>query len=358
VTLVDRYGPGNSLSSSSGPTRLWRIADPLPAAVRLGRRSVAAMDRLSREGSAELRVQQGMLWRDTEAALTELKVVLDTERVELTEVDADDVGRFLPILRPDHRPALWLPEAGSLLSGALLATYQRILAQHGAETMYGGEVASVDPDAVPVRVSLTDGRRLTADRVVLCPGPGAPALLGCLGLEVPLQPFAEQVVHLGDGGASDRYDDLPCLIDGPTETDPAVYAMPTPGVGYKIGLDDPLRALTTADVDRTPHPGLTVRISDYARRAMPRLGTSLVDELVCSWTDSPDGWFVVDRVGGAVLACGDSGKGFKYSAAMGEVLSDLAEDAEPHPDVAAMSATRFAETSRPDAWTPTALGAG
>ncbi|HET9072247.1 MAG TPA: FAD-binding oxidoreductase [Acidimicrobiales bacterium] len=28
VTVADRYGIGNDLSSSRGPTRLWRLADP------------------------------------------------------------------------------------------------------------------------------------------------------------------------------------------------------------------------------------------------------------------------------------------------------------------------------------------
>jgi glycine/D-amino acid oxidase-like deaminating enzyme len=42
-----------------------------------------------------------------------------------------------------------------------------------------------------------------------------------------------------------------------------------------------------------------------------------------------------------VLACGDSGTGFKFSALMGELLADLAEGAGPDPDVAAFSIARF-----------------
>ena len=71
-------------------------------------------------------------------------------------------------------------------------------------------------------------------------------------------------------------------------------------------------------------------------------GREVVDELVCCWTDSADGWFVVDRVGSVVVACGDAGKGFKYSPAIGEILADLAEGRPPDADVAAMSAARFA----------------
>ena len=47
VTLVDRHGVGNLLSSSAGPTRLWRLSHPDTVRVRLAQRSVAAMDRLA-----------------------------------------------------------------------------------------------------------------------------------------------------------------------------------------------------------------------------------------------------------------------------------------------------------------------
>jgi sarcosine oxidase len=70
----------------------------------------------------------------------------------------------------------------------------------------------------------------------------------------------------------------------------------------------------------------------------------VLDAQVCSWTDSPDGRFVIDRLaGGVVLACGDSGEGFKYSALMGEVLADLAEGRTPDDDIAALSSARFAD---------------
>ena len=58
---------------------------------------------------------------------------------------------------------------------------------------------------------------------------------------------------------------------------------------------------------------------------------------------SPDGRFIVDTLpGGIVLACGDSGEGFKFSALMGLVLADLAEGGEPDDDVATFGLARFA----------------
>src|SRR3954452_16694152 len=46
VTLLDHYGPGNPRSSSSGPTRIWRLTHADELRIRLAQLSVPAMERL------------------------------------------------------------------------------------------------------------------------------------------------------------------------------------------------------------------------------------------------------------------------------------------------------------------------
>jgi sarcosine oxidase len=150
---------------------------------------------------------------------------------------------------------------------------------------------------------------------------------------------------------------LPCLYDGPTDGEPGLYAMPTPGVGYKVGLDRPLRDLVPGDEDRTADPGLLAAATRRVRRDLGSVPVRPVDVHVCSWTDSPDGRFVIDRLpGGIVLACGDGGEGFKFSALMGLVLADLAEGEEPDHDVASFSLARFGDTPPRFDDTPHVLG--
>ena len=64
VSCIDRDGPGNPWSSSSGPTRLWRLADPDPAAIRLGRRASAALERIEARLGHPVHTRTGLLWRD------------------------------------------------------------------------------------------------------------------------------------------------------------------------------------------------------------------------------------------------------------------------------------------------------
>jgi sarcosine oxidase len=342
VTLVDRYGPSNALSSSVGPTRLWRLADPDPARVRLARRGLDAMRRLADRAGTPAFLTCGLLWRD-DVSLSALLATLAAQDVDHTEVAAGDVDRFFPGLRPDGRHAVWQPVAGVVLAEAALRDQLGLFEKHTGATIFGREVAEVDAGACGVRITFTDGGTLDADVVVLAAGPGAATLLDRLGVQLDLHPYLEQVVHFGDPADPWALDGLPGLFDGPTAERPGIYAMPTPGVGYKVGLDTPLRDYRRLDDDRTPDPARTATIRERVRTDLRAVSPTVVDEQVCVWTDSPDGSFVIDRLpGGIVFACGDSGEGFKYSALMGEVLADLAEGQPPDADVAALSLARFA----------------
>lgn len=352
VTLVDRYGPANRLSSSHGPTRLWRLADPDPARARLAVRGVAAMRGLADRAGFPVFQTNGLLWRD-EVSLPALTATMQALDVVHTVVDAADVGRFFPGLRDDGRAAVWQPEAGVVLAAESLRAQLGLFERHSQTTLVERSVAAVEPGP---RVVFDDGEALTADVVVVAAGPGANPLLARLGVDMGLYPYLEQVVHFGDPANPAAADGLPCLFDGPDDQRAGIYAMPTPGVGFKVGLDRPLRDYTADDVDRTPDDERSEIIRRRVAADIASVTPTVLEASVCCWTDSPDGGFVIDRLdGGVVIACGDSGEGFKYSALMGEVLADLAEGRAPDADIAALSLARFAEGPPPRSG-PHALG--
>src|SRR5919205_9583 len=100
VTLLDRFGPANDLSSSPGPTRLWRLTHPDGVRVRLGLRSVEAMQRLERLAGETVHLRRGLLWRDDADGVDDVHAALAGEHVAHEVVEPGDVGRFLPGLRP------------------------------------------------------------------------------------------------------------------------------------------------------------------------------------------------------------------------------------------------------------------
>ena len=280
--------------------------------------------------------------------------------------------------------------------------------------------------SAPVTVFTDKGRAIEADVVVLAPGTGAanlsdlispspsPSQIFPRAVSRLMRPRLQQTAHVSRRpGLTDA---LPCWYDGPREISltaeeereqereeasgaaaeaqatgaakkkkkkkrngaprllPGLYAMPTPGVGYKIGLDAPVRFIggeegeTEGDANsegneeafeprwardnfsRVPSEKNNAAIEARTREALPGLLSSnetVHSAQVCSWTDSPDGRFVVDALAGGrvVVAAGCSGEGFKFSALMGIVLADLAQGKEADEDVASFGLKRFERIS-------------
>lgn len=339
VTLVDRHGPASQLGSSSGPTRLWRLTHPDRLRVRLALRSVEAWERLETDSGITAILRRGLLWRDdvTAAAVVD---ALGAEGVPCSVVDPDDVGRVFPGLRPDGRVGVWQETAGPVLARDALDAQAALFATAHGRLVVGPVVREVDVSGDGVVLRAEDGRELRGDVAVIAPGPGAGALAAALGLQVRFRPVLEQVCHVG---RAPRTDAMPCLYDGPLGDEPGMYAMPTPGRGYKLGIDQPLREWREDDLDRVPVPEVSQAISARVVRNFVDLDPTVLDAQVCSWTEAPDGRFVVDTLadGKVVVAMGDSGEGFKFSALMGIVLADLAEGRAADPDVAAWGLARF-----------------
>jgi sarcosine oxidase len=354
VILVDRFGLLNRLSSSCGPTRMWRIPDPDPRRVRLSKLGLAAMERLARRSGATVYLRKGLLWRDTKS-LPRLQQALASEDVRFEAVESRRVGEYLPGLVPDGRDAVWQEDAGVVLAESSLRAQFGLFSAAGGTFVQGETVRESTLAAGSARVLLSDGQRIEADAAVIAAGPGSGALLAQLGLPVPLRTYKEQVVHLGDGSAA--ADAHPCFFDGPAGDAPGIYAMASPGIGYKVGLDAPLRLLGEADTDRTPDPDRTGAIRDRVRRSIRSVKPQVVDAQVCTWTDTPDGQFVVDSpLPGLVVACGDVGEGFKYSALMGIIVADLAEGNRPEADISPYRIDRFGVQDSAGWSAPTALG--
>jgi len=339
VTLVDRHGPASQLMSSSGPTRLWRLSHPDRLRVRLALRSVEAWERLEAASGITAIVRRGLLWRD-DVTSGAVAAALEAEGVPCTVVEPDDVGRFFPGLRADGRVGVWQETAGPVLARAALDAQAGLFAMARGDFVAGPVIREVDTSDDDVVLRAADGREFRADVVVLAPGPGIVRLTEALGIDVEFRPVLEQVCHVGQAPATDA---MPCLYDGPLGDEPGMYAMPTPGRGYKLGIDLPIREWHEDDLDRVPVPAVSDAISARVVRNFDSLDPTVLDAQVCSWTESPDGRFVIDRLAGGrvVLAAGDSGEGFKFSALMGLVLADLAEGLPVDPDILPFGLARF-----------------
>jgi sarcosine oxidase len=103
-----------------------------------------------------------------------------------------------------------------------------------------------------------------------------------------------------------------------------------PGVGVKVGLHHSGPAV---DPDNRPpaDPELEAAIVDYVRQWFPGLDPEGSKPISCLYDSTPDGRFVVDRLGPIVVATGFSGEGFKFVPVIGEVIRDLVTGTAPSP---------------------------
>ena len=338
VTVLERFTVGNPMASSSGATRIWRIAHPDPSVVRLGRWNTDLWETLEAQCGRALRLHRGLLWRGGDA--DRVRHAMTAAGVKHDVVDEEAQRRLFPELRwQPGRPVLWQPEAGVILAADALTASADLLSRHGGELLTGRTVLSVEQSTDGVRV-VTDGDTLTADAAVVTAGPWAGQLLAGLGLDVALRPVMEQITYIRGGDMP--WEIRPCLIDVPDEGGSfGLYAMPTPGVGFKVGIDEPIGEFDARSAERSPDLARERTTVERIKRDLPGLDATPLRSEVCAWTASPDHRFILDRVGDVVIGCGDSGEGFKYLPMFGQVLADLAEGKSSHPDAGTFDLRRL-----------------
>ncbi len=350
VVALDRFGVGNLIASSSGATRIFRLAHPVRDQVRLAKWNHTLWARLEQRAGRSLRLQTGLIWRG--GLVDEVQQALADEGVDHERIDRSRQATLFPELRwDDESGAVWQPEAGAVLADQALQAVASEFAAGGGRLVPDARVVDVDPNApggVRVVAEVAGARReWSADRVVIAAGPWAGQFLDALGASVQLTPVLEQVTYVR-GGADIPWQSRPAIVDAPLDGSSfGFYAMPTPGVGFKVGIDTPLRPFVEGDLDRQPDLARERESVERLRYELPAFDSEVVRSEICSWTDSPDDQFVVDRVGAVVVACGDSGQGFKFLPLFGEVLANLVDDSPmPGPvaaDVAALGLARFTD---------------
>jgi sarcosine oxidase len=330
VTLLDRFGPGNSLGSSGDESRITRSSHgPDSHYARWQRRALAQWRELGTATDTKLFEQSGVVWLASDGETFEadsLRVLTDLG-IPVERWAHDDFARRVPQMNADGVPwALFEPEGGALLARtAVVATIEQFRAE-------GGEVV-VDRAAAPIdegrdglgRIELADGRTLEADAFVFTCGPWLPdifpAALGTL-----ITPHRQDVMHFAvpRDGLDYAPPAMPVWIDFagsfygfPSLNGQSMKACPD-WLGPNERCDESERVCADASIDAA---------RQVLRRRFPALADQpVVRTWTCFYEVTPDANFVIDRhprLGDTWIAGGGTGHAFKHGPVIGEYLSAL-----------------------------------
>lgn len=206
------------------------------------------------------------------------------------------------------------PEGGALHCRRIAEGMAAWLRANGATVLDEARVASLDEQAGTV--TLADGRRLSADRIVVAAGAWVTKLFP--DLVADLATYRTAVVYLDPpADLKAAWEAAPVILDVGGKTDGYIIPPSGPG-GLKFGSG--LHKFPSADADahRATVAGEGAAIRDLFSPPMVRIGEYRVESVVtCAYTFTADERFFATERGRCLVVSACSGHGYKFGAAVG-----------------------------------------
>jgi sarcosine oxidase len=327
VVLLERLGLGHDRGSSHGTSRIFRLNYPDERYVRMAQAADDAWRELERQRGVSLVARHGSLdigpvARGTARALSACGVPFET-------LSASEVRSRWPLRLDPGETAVFQADGGILLADRAHAALTAGAAEEGVEIRENTNVVSLALERRRVRVTL-ERDEISARSVVVTAGPWAPSLLTGIGIELPVVPTRETVIHLrlaGDGTPPSVIDwgRTPSAGAGIARTGQAAYALASPGLGLKAGLHHS-GPVADPDDDATPDGRVAAWVEAWAAARFDGVG-ALERTETCLYTNTADESFLLERHGRVVVGAACSGHGFKFAPVVGRTLAALAREA-------------------------------
>lgn len=357
VAGFDRFSPPHDLGSSHGDTRITRLAiGEGEHYTPLVRRSHEIWRDLERETGTDLLTQCGELIISSAARKSSLHVegffdnTVEAARkhgIAHELLDANQIrARFPQFNVRDDEVGYFEPEAGFVRPEACIAAELSLAEKHGAAIHRNEPVLGFAPSSDGVTVTTARGT-YHADRIIVAAGAWFPKLVG--GQFESLLRVYRQVINWFDvDGDASFYAParFPVFIWELADLEHGVYGFPViDDSGVKVANEQYAETTSPDAVTRTVSPE---EIADMHARAVAAnikgLSARSTKTTVCLYTVTPDAGFIIDhwpQSDRVILASCCSGHGFKHSAAVGELLADMAQSRAAAVDLAPFRLARF-----------------
>jgi sarcosine oxidase len=328
---LDRFPPGHDRGSSHGESRIIRRSYfEHPDYVPLLESAYTLWDELAAIRGEALFHRTGQIYFGPPdgvvipgALASAKKHGLDVQQISLREAEKEYPGYSAP----EGATAVFERDAGYLLVEDCVRAHLEEAVKLGARHRHGETVQSWSATNSGVVVE-TDQGQYSAGRLIVAAGCWSSDLLSELGVRLPI---LRKHMHWYASDSNDYLESTGCPCFFCEVNGGYFYGFPKRGeLGIKVAehsggreITDPLsdpRELDPSDVDR---------IETFLAQCLPGVSLRRTRHEVCFYTMSPDEHFIVDRHpehDSVVFAAGLSGHGFKFTAALGKALAELALD--------------------------------
>ena len=345
--LLDAFSPPHQRGSHHGDTRIIRHAYGEEAEyVPLALKAQKLWNELEALSQKELFLQAGVLNAGPAEADFIQTIIRSAELYELPlEIltPAETEKRWPGMHLPADYIGCFEPSSGVLKCGACVEAYRELAVKHGAAIRTDSRVQEVTAKDGCVTVR-TENQTFQAKSLVVSAGAWSGQLLEMLGLSLPLQPVRKTFAWFD---AEERLYDHRHFPAFSFEAPSGIYyGFPSiDGSGIKTGRHD-----GGADIDPDEKmedfgscPADTADLRQFLGRHLPSAGRLKFGK-TCMYTMTPDEDFIIDRHPvhpNIVIAAGFSGHGFKFSSAVGHILSDLIITGKTESNIAPFRIGRF-----------------
>jgi sarcosine oxidase len=338
---IDQFRPPHAFGSSHGETRIVRqVTGQAIEYTPLALRAYEIWRELEEEAKRNLLTITGGLIVEAEDSLSARKkseylpaIKQAAEKYGIAHdilSNADLTKRFPQFRFPNNERGYYEYGAGYARPELCIETHLALAVQRGAETRYDERVLKFAAATGSGVTITTDKDDYEAGKLVVAAGPWISELLPAYAR---LFRVCRQVQYWFDIPGNIRpYEpgSFPVFIFELADST-GFYGFPAvdgPQGGLKLAGENYDIATTPQEVDRVVSEEETRAIYEkFVRPYLPGLSDRCVKAKTCLYTLTPDYHFVIDLVPAypqIIMASPCSGHGFKYSAAIGEYLADLA----------------------------------
>lgn len=328
VLGFDRFSPPHRFGSSHGQTRAIRETYfEHPLYVPIVQRAYELWDELEQESGQQLLRQTGglMIGPPDGVLVKGSRESAEIHHLAHELLSAQETRERFPVFHPpEELVALWEPRAGVLAPERCIETQLELARRCGAQFLFDEPVIEWKAEGKGVRVTTTRGS-YAANALVIAAGAWAPVLLAELNLPLWIErqvfcwfePFAQRERFAPEHCPLTIWEHAPNHF---------FCGFPDVGDGVKVARHHDGEQTTAVSVRRTVTESDVDDLRQFVERFMSSANGALKSSVVCMYTNTPDGDFLIDHhpdYQQVLIVSPCSGHGFKFSSAVGEIAADL-----------------------------------